>query len=58
VAVPERILIIGPSGAGKSVLARRIGERLGLPVVHVDAINRNPGWVQWGPCRRESAASC
>lgn len=44
--VPKRILILGPSGAGKSTLARHIGERLGLPVVYLDAINWNPGWVQ------------
>ncbi len=44
--LPKRILILGPSGAGKSTLARRIGESLGLPIVHLDAINWNPGWVQ------------
>jgi adenylate kinase family enzyme len=43
---PKRIFILGPSGVGKSTLARRIGARLGLPVIHLDTINWNPGWVQ------------
>jgi adenylate kinase family enzyme len=42
----ERIAIIGPGGAGKSTLARRLGERLGLPVIHLDAEYWRPGWVE------------
>lgn len=42
----KRIVILGPCGAGKSTLARRIGERLDIPVVHLDTFNWNPRWVQ------------
>jgi adenylate kinase family enzyme len=39
----ERILIIGCPGAGKTTLARQLGEKLGLPVVHLDSIFWSPG---------------
>lgn len=42
----ERILIIGCGGAGKSTLARQLGEKLDLPVVHLDSIFWLPGWVE------------
>ena len=42
----ERIVIIGCGGAGKSTLARQLGEKLGLPVVHLDKLFWRPGWVQ------------
>lgn len=42
----ERIIIIGCGGAGKSTLARQLGEKLKLPVVHLDRLFWKPGWVQ------------
>lgn len=42
----KRIIIIGCGGAGKSTLARQLGEKLGLPVVHLDKLFWKPGWVQ------------
>ena len=42
----ERILIIGCGGAGKSTLARQLGDKLGLPVVHLDSIFWLPNWVE------------
>ena len=42
----RRIAIIGPGGAGKSTLARQIGAKTGLPVVHLDAHYWGAGWVE------------
>lgn len=42
----ERIIIIGCGGAGKSTLAQQLGEKLGLPVVHLDKLFWKPNWVQ------------
>ena len=42
----ERIMIIGCGGAGKSTLARQLGEKTGLPVIHLDKLFWRPGWVQ------------
>ena len=39
----KRVMIIGCGGAGKSTLARRLGEKTGLPVVHLDQIWWAPG---------------
>ena len=41
----KRILILGCGGAGKSTLARRLGAATGLPVVHLDGLYWQPGWV-------------
>ncbi len=42
----KRIAIMGCSGSGKSTLARALGQRLGLPVYHLDALFWQPGWVE------------
>lgn len=45
----ERIVIIGCGGAGKSTLARQLGEKLELPVVHLDKLWWKPGWAESTP---------
>ncbi len=40
----ERIIIIGCGGAGKSTLARQLGDKLDIPVVHLDKLWWRPGW--------------
>ena len=47
----ERVMIIGCGGAGKSTLARQLGEKTGLPVVHLDQIWWAPG--NWKHMERE-----
>ena len=42
----KRVLVIGSGGAGKSTFARRLGRRLGLPVIHLDRVYWHPGWVE------------
>ena len=46
----RRILIIGCGGSGKSTLARKLGEKTGIPVVHLDQIFWSPGnWQHLPP---------
>jgi adenylate kinase family enzyme len=40
----ERILIVGGCGAGKSTLARALGQKLNIPVVHLDRLFWQAGW--------------
>ena len=42
----ERIILIGCGGAGKSTLARQLGDKLNLPVIHLDKLFWKPGWVE------------
>lgn len=42
----QRVMIVGQPGSGKSTLARQLGQRTGLPVVHIDTIHWQPGWVE------------
>lgn len=42
----RRILIVGSGGAGKSTMAVEVGERLGLPVVHLDSLFWSEGWIE------------
>lgn len=42
----ERVVIIGCGGAGKSTLARQLGEKLDIPVVHLDKLFWKTGWVE------------
>jgi len=42
----KRIMVVGQPGSGKSTLARRMGKTLELPVVHIDHIHWQSGWVE------------
>ena len=45
----RRVVIMGPPGSGKSSFARRLGDRLDLPVFHLDQAFWRPGWVEAPP---------
>lgn len=42
----KKIIVIGSGGAGKSTFSRRLGEKLGLPVVHLDRLYWRPNWTK------------
>jgi adenylate kinase family enzyme len=42
----RRIVIFGSAGSGKSTLARSLGDKLGIPVSHLDVLFWRPGWVE------------
>jgi adenylate kinase family enzyme len=44
-ARPRRVLVYGVTGSGKSTAAARIAQVTGLPLVQVDDLTWQPGWV-------------
>jgi len=44
--IGKRIAILGSSGSGKSTLATKLSKITGIPVIHMDRLFWNPGWVQ------------
>jgi adenylate kinase family enzyme len=57
----KRIAVIGAGGAGKTRLARTLGHRLDLPVIHLDAHYYGPAWqpslpADWTARQRQLAA--
>lgn len=40
----ERILIIGGNGCGKTTFSEKLAPKLGLPLVHLDALYWRGGW--------------
>ena len=43
--IGDRVHVIGNSSSGKSTLAARLADALDVPLVELDAINWQPGWV-------------
>lgn len=45
----RRVVILGNSGTGKSTFARKLGRRLGLPLIHLDVLYYGPAWTPGDP---------
>lgn len=46
----QKILVLGCPGSGKSTFSAKLGQRTGIPVIHLDAHFWKPGWIE---CDRE-----
>ena len=44
----KRVVVVGVSASGKSVFSRKLAQRTGLPLKHMDSIIWKPGWVYAG----------
>ena len=53
----NRISILGGSGSGKSTLCTILSKELGLPAIHLDAINFNPDWEEIDKQERDKIIS-
>ena len=42
----KKIIVIGSGGAGKSTFSGQLGEKLGIPVVHLDKLFWHPNWTR------------
>lgn len=40
-----KIVLIGYSGAGKSTLAKKLADHYAVPLLHLDTLQFQPGWV-------------
>jgi len=47
----RRVAVVGRAGAGKTTVARQLGDALGVPVIHLDALYGDAGWT---PARPET----
>ena len=45
----RRVTVVGSSGSGKTTMATRLAERLGVPLVELDALNWGPNWTPAEP---------
>ena len=53
----RRVLVVGVTGSGKTTLARELEARRGIPLVDVDALAWQPGWVKTPDAQLVAAVS-